>query len=158
MTRFSDFSALRECGGCRHTPGPHTPRLTLESVSRGAWHCVAQHFQNSAQRSAQIPRRPILRPVGDHFLIYLGLGVYGHGVCACTLFTSAADPQNLTRGQPAIPGHLRPDHNFTSQAPPDHNDNPHKSQAQPSILKRRSVVIQTVGGTFYGQTNWLNRY
>ncbi len=57
------------------------PKQALESVSRGAWHCVAQHFQNAAKRNAKLPGRPILRPVGGHFSIYLCLGVYGHGVC-----------------------------------------------------------------------------
>mgnify|MGYP002811913371 CR=1 FL=1 len=38
------------------------------------------------QRSAKPTGRPILRPAGGHFPIYLGLGVYGHGVCVCTLF------------------------------------------------------------------------
>ncbi len=57
------------------------PQLALESVSRGVWHCVAQHFENAAQRSAKLPGRPILRPVGGPFPIYLGLGVYGHSVC-----------------------------------------------------------------------------
>ena len=45
--------------------------MALESVSRGVWHCVAQNFENAAQRSAKVPG------------IYLGLGVYGHGVCVC---------------------------------------------------------------------------
>ncbi len=45
------------------------PQLALESVSRGVWHCVAQHFENAAQRSAKLPGRPILRPVSEHFLI-----------------------------------------------------------------------------------------
>ncbi len=31
------------------------PQLALESVSRGVWHCVAQHFENAAQRSAKLP-------------------------------------------------------------------------------------------------------
>ena len=52
-----------------------SPQLASESVSRGVWHCVAQHFENVAQRTAKLPGRPILRPVGDHFPIYLGLGV-----------------------------------------------------------------------------------
>jgi hypothetical protein len=29
----------------------------LESVSRGAWHCTAQHFQNAVQRNAKLPGR-----------------------------------------------------------------------------------------------------
>ena len=53
-------------------------QLALESVSRGVWHCVLQHFENAAQRSAKLPGRPILRPVGGHFSIYLGVGVSGH--------------------------------------------------------------------------------
>jgi hypothetical protein len=28
---------------------------TLETVSRRAWHCVAPHFQNAAQRNAKLP-------------------------------------------------------------------------------------------------------
>ncbi len=43
------------------------PQLALESVSRGAWHCVAQHFQNAAQRSAKLPGGPNLRPDGGQF-------------------------------------------------------------------------------------------
>ena len=35
---------------------------------------------NAAQRSAKLRGRPILRPVGGHYSIYLGLGAYGHGV------------------------------------------------------------------------------
>ncbi len=57
------------------------PQLALESVSGGVRHCVAQHFLNAVQRSAKLSGRPILSPVGGHFPIYLGLGVYGHGVC-----------------------------------------------------------------------------
>ncbi len=60
-------------------------QMALESVSRGVWHCVAQHFENAAQRSAKLPGTPIPRPVGSHFPIYLGLGVYGHGVCLHSL-------------------------------------------------------------------------
>jgi hypothetical protein len=61
------------------------PQLALDSVSRGVWHCFAQHLENSAQISATLPRRPILRPVLCHFPIYLGPGVYGHGVCLHSL-------------------------------------------------------------------------
>ena len=43
------------------------PELALESVSRGCRHCIAQHFENAAQRSAELPGRPILRPVSGHF-------------------------------------------------------------------------------------------
>jgi hypothetical protein len=32
-------------------------------------------------RSAKFFRRPILKPVGSHFPIYLGFGVFGYGVC-----------------------------------------------------------------------------
>jgi hypothetical protein len=65
-------------------------QLALESVSRGVWHCVAQHFRSAAQRSAKLPGRTILKPIGSHFVIYLGLGVYGHGVCVCILFMVAS--------------------------------------------------------------------
>ena len=34
-------------------------QLALESVSQGVWHCIAQHFQNAAQRSA--------KSLGDRF-------------------------------------------------------------------------------------------
>ena len=61
------------------------PQLALDSVSWGVWHCFAQHFENAAQRSAKVPGRPILEPVGGHFPIYLGLGVYCHGVCLHSL-------------------------------------------------------------------------
>ena len=61
------------------------PQLALESASQETWHCVAQLFQNAAQRSAKLPGRPILRPVGGHFPIYLGLGVYGHSPCLHSL-------------------------------------------------------------------------
>jgi hypothetical protein len=44
-------------------------KLTLESVSGGSWHCVAQYFENAAQHSAKLPERPILRSVSRHFLI-----------------------------------------------------------------------------------------
>ncbi len=54
------------------------PQLALELVFRGVWHCVAQHLENAAQRSAKLPGRPILRPVGGHHMIYLGLSVHGH--------------------------------------------------------------------------------
>ena len=47
------------------------PQLALESVSQGAWHCVAQHFENAAQCSAELPGRPILRPVGGIFRFIL---------------------------------------------------------------------------------------
>ncbi len=43
------------------------PQLALESVSRGVWHCVAQHFQNAARCSAKLPGRPFPKPVGAHF-------------------------------------------------------------------------------------------
>mgnify|MGYP002810395656 CR=1 FL=1 len=55
----------------------NAPYLALFSVSRTAHHYVAQHFENASQRSAELPGRPILRPVGGHSPIYLGLGVYG---------------------------------------------------------------------------------
>jgi hypothetical protein len=55
--------------------------MALASVSVGVWHCVAEQFENAARRSAKLPARPIPRPVGGHFMIHLGLGIYGHGVC-----------------------------------------------------------------------------
>ena len=61
------------------------PRLSLESISLGVWHCIAQIFQNAVQRNAKLTGRPIIRPVGSHFPIFLGLGVYGHGVCLHSL-------------------------------------------------------------------------
>ena len=54
-------------------------QLALESVARGVWHCVAQHSQIAAELNAKQPGRPMLRPAGSHFKIYLGLCVYGHG-------------------------------------------------------------------------------
>jgi hypothetical protein len=45
------------------------PKQALASVSRGAWHCIAQPFENAVNRSAKPPGRPILKPVPDHFLI-----------------------------------------------------------------------------------------
>jgi hypothetical protein len=47
------------------------PQLALESVSRGVWQFVAQHFQNAVQRSAS-PRE-----TDSKARWYLGLGVYG---------------------------------------------------------------------------------
>ncbi len=47
-----------------------------------ALHCAA--LKNAVQCDAK-PGRPILKPVGGHFPIYLGLGVYGHGVCEPSL-------------------------------------------------------------------------
>jgi hypothetical protein len=41
----------------------------LESVSQGVWHCVAQHFENVAQRSVRLPGRLIIRLVSEHLLI-----------------------------------------------------------------------------------------
>ncbi len=46
--------------------GPIGIGISLPGV---AWHCVAQHFENAAQRSAKLPGRPILRPVSEQFLI-----------------------------------------------------------------------------------------
>ena len=60
-------------------------RLAVESVPRGVWHCVAQQFEDAAQRSALLPGRPILKPLGSHFMIYLGLGVYGQSPCLHSL-------------------------------------------------------------------------
>jgi hypothetical protein len=57
------------------------PQLALESITRGVRHCIAQHFENAAQRNAKLPGRPILIPIGVHFPVCLGLGVYRHGVC-----------------------------------------------------------------------------
>jgi hypothetical protein len=54
------------------------PRLALESVSRGSWHCLGQHFKKVAQRNAKLPGTGILRPARILVPIYLGLGVYGH--------------------------------------------------------------------------------
>ena len=45
------------------------PKQALESVSRGSWHCVAKHFENAPQRNAQLPGRPMIRPVSEHFMI-----------------------------------------------------------------------------------------
>ena len=61
----------------------NSPQLALESDSWGLWHCVAQHFQNAVQRSAKVPRRPILRRVVGCGQIYLSLGAHGNGVCVC---------------------------------------------------------------------------
>ena len=47
------------------------PLLGLESVSQGVWHCVAQPFQNAAQRCAKLPGRPILRQLGAIFRFIL---------------------------------------------------------------------------------------
>ena len=75
MTIYTEAKIHRKMGS----------ELAFESVSREVWHCVAQHFENAAQRGAALPGGPILRPVGGHFPIYLGLGVYGRGVCLHSL-------------------------------------------------------------------------
>ena len=38
-------------------------------------------------------------PVRGHFIIYLGLGIYGHGVCVCTLFMNSRFDILRARGQ-----------------------------------------------------------
>jgi hypothetical protein len=38
-------------------------------------------FENAAQRNAKLSGRPILKPIGGHFPIYLGPTVCGHGPC-----------------------------------------------------------------------------
>ena len=71
MTVHTEAKINRESGS----------QLDSESVSQGVWHRVAQHVQKAVQRSAKPLGRPILRRNGSQFPIYLGLGVYGHGVC-----------------------------------------------------------------------------
>ncbi len=56
-------------------------QLALVPVSWGVWHCVALHFQNAAQRSARLPGRPSLRPIGGHVTIYLCLGGNSRDMC-----------------------------------------------------------------------------
>ena len=55
------------------------PKPVLESVSRGVWHCVAQHLENAAQRSAKLPGRPILRPPRGRFTVYNSGPLAHHG-------------------------------------------------------------------------------
>jgi hypothetical protein len=76
------------------------PQLALVSVFRGAGHCGAQHFENAAQRNAKLPGRPILRPVGGHLPIYLGLGVYGHGPCLHSLHVGANTAKHVLSLKP----------------------------------------------------------
>ena len=77
------------------------PVCTLSLLFRGAWHCVAQHFQSAAQRNAKLPRRPILRPVEGDFPIYLGLGVYGHWWGGGDSFTKSFET-GLSLGLPGV--------------------------------------------------------
>ncbi len=56
---------------------------------------------NAAQRSGKPSGRPILRPVWGHFPNYLGLGVYGHGVCVCL-----HSLQNTQTSEPVIANEL----------------------------------------------------
>jgi hypothetical protein len=57
-------------------------KIHLKMAPNGPWNrfrwvlqCVAQHFQNAAQRNAKCSGRSILRPVGGHVYIDLGLQV-----------------------------------------------------------------------------------
>jgi hypothetical protein len=70
-------------------------QLGFESVSRGVWKCIAYHFENAAQRSDKLPGGPILRPIGEQFVMYLGLGVYGHGVCGRSTQQADVDKRDL---------------------------------------------------------------
>jgi hypothetical protein len=57
--------------------------LNRSSVEFG----IALHslFENAPQRSAKLSGRPILMLAGRHFMICLGLGVYGHCTCLHSL-------------------------------------------------------------------------
>ncbi len=46
---------------------------------------VKQPWLLRVSKQRKLPGRPILRPVVGRFPIYLGLGVYGHGVCLHSL-------------------------------------------------------------------------
>jgi hypothetical protein len=115
--------------------------------------CVS-HPQNAAQISATLPRRPILRPVGVHFPIYLGPGVCGHGVCLHSLQANeSADHVGVNKAcengcplplpppqcvqnfvpralesKPAQPNHTTPyHHNTPHKTKPPHRTTPHPS-------------------------------
>jgi hypothetical protein len=77
------------------------PQLVLESVSRGDWHRVAQHFEDAAKCTAKAPGRPIIKPLGDNFQAYLGLGLCGLDVCVSALSSYQQVTSQTIDGRPA---------------------------------------------------------